>query len=93
MFGRVFAEARGSLADVTGVGVVTHAYVNGAPQTQLELREGVRAHAVGRGLHRAEQTFLARAVRDALRDAGRELQGDDGLEPGDEAYFFAPSKL
>lgn len=42
---------------------------SGVPVTGLELREGVRSHAVGRGLHQAEQEFIATLVRWALREA------------------------
>ena len=44
----------------------------GVPVTGLVLREGVRSHAVGRGLHHAEQEHVARLVRGALREAGVE---------------------
>lgn len=50
--------------------VETRALAAGVPVTGLELREGVRSHAVGRGLHQAEQEFIARLVRRALREAG-----------------------
>ena len=80
--GRTIGVASGALRDVTGAEVVTLAYVNGVPQTALELREGVRSHAVGRGLHRAEQEFVVRLVEDALAEAGYrrydERRGRDG---------------
>ena len=68
-FGRQVGHAGGSLLDLDGGEIVTRAYVNGVPQTGVELREGVKSHAVGRGLHPAEQTFVAELLEAALADA------------------------
>ena len=94
--GRILGTAEGPLDDVSGAEIITHAYVNGVPVTGLVLREGIRSHAVGRGLHQAEQEFVARLVRGALRDANKDRTktttttkktksgtddgGDDGFE-------------
>jgi hypothetical protein len=43
--------------------VVTHAYLNGVPQTGLELREGVKSHAIG-----LDQAQSARHVIDIHRE-------------------------
>ena len=48
---------------------MTRAYVNGVPQTGVELREGVKSHAVGRNTHPAEQAFVAELVRASLAEA------------------------
>jgi hypothetical protein len=53
----------------------------------VELREGVKSHAVGRGLHPAEQTFVAELVAAALadaRDARRTATRGDGSKVEDE---------
>ena len=63
--------ASGSLRDLDGGEIVTRAYVNGVPQTGVELREGVKSHAVGRNTHPAEQAFVAELVR-ALRKGGKQ---------------------
>ena len=47
---------------------MTRAYVNGVPQTGVELREGVKSHAVGRNTHPAEQAFVAELVRASLAE-------------------------
>ena len=94
--GRTIGVASGALRDVTGAEVVTLAYVNGVPQTALELREGVRSHAVGRGLHRAEQEFVARLVEDALAEAGYRRYDDQrgrGNADGGGDRSFARSRL
>ena len=86
-FGRQVGHAGGSLLDLDGGEIVTRAYVNGVPQTGVELREGVKSHAVGRGLHPAEQTFVAELVAAALadaRDARRTATRGDGSKVEDE---------
>ena len=69
--GRVLSVAEGPLEDVAGVDVVTHAYVNGVPQTALELTAGVKSHNLGRGLHSSEQRFVAELVRECLVEAAK----------------------
>ena len=76
--GRTLGAASGPLSDVAGAEVVTHAYVNGVPVTGLELHVGIQSYTVGRGLHQAEQLFIARLVRDALADAGIKATKEDG---------------
>ena len=87
-FGRQVGHAGGSLLDLDGGEIVTRAYVNGVPQTGVELREGVKSHAVGWGLHPAEQTFVAELVAAALadaRDARRtKISRGDGSKVEDE---------
>lgn len=78
--GRVLSVAEGPLEDVAGVDVVTHAYVNGVPQTALELTAGVRSHNLGRGLHSSEQRFVAELVRECLVEAAN---GEDGGKEND----------
>ena len=78
--GRVLSVAEGPLEDVAGVDVVTHAYVNGVPQTALELTAGVRSHNLGRGLHSSEQRFVAELVRECLVEAAN---GEDGVKEND----------
>ena len=68
-FGRQVGCASGSLRDLDGGEIVTRAYVNGVPQTGVELREGVKSHAVGRNTHPAEQAFVAELVRASLAEA------------------------
>ena len=88
--GRTIGVASGALRDVTGAEVVTLAYVNGVPQTALELREGVRSHAVGRGLHRAEQEFVVRLVEDARsrrRATGDTTSVADETDPSRDRGF------
>jgi hypothetical protein len=69
VFGRAIGIAAGSLGDLDGAEIVTMAYVNGVPQTGVELREGVNSHALGKGLHRAEQKFIVQTVSEALAEA------------------------
>ena len=69
IFGRQVGCASGSLLELDGAEIVTRAYVNGVPQTGIELREGVKSHAVGRGMHPAEQSFVSELVADALAEA------------------------
>lgn len=85
-FGRQVGHAGGSLLDLDGGEIVTRAYVNGVPQTGVELREGVKSHAVGRGLHPAEQAFVAELVAAALaeaRDARRAAARGNGSKGED----------
>jgi hypothetical protein len=89
-FGRQVGHAGGSLLDLDGGEIVTRAYVNGVPQTGVELREGVKSHAVGRGLHPAEQTFVAELLAAALadaRDARATATRGDGSKVEDERNF------
>ena len=77
----------------------------GVPVTGLVLREGVRSHAVGRGLHHAEQEYVARLVRGALREAGVETTTDEtrtgsadgvnahGLPSIHTTFFSKPASL
>ena len=79
-FGRQVGHAGGSLLDLDGGEIVTRAYVNGVPQTALELTAGVRSHNLGRGLHSSEQRFVAELVRECLVEAAN---GEDGGKEND----------
>ena len=46
--------------------VVTSALVNGAPQTHIELAEGVRLHVMGEALSTVEQQWLAAQMNDHI---------------------------
>ena len=89
-FGRQVGCASGSLRDLDGGEIVTRAYVNGVPQTGVELREGVTSYAVGRGTHPAEQAFVAELIADALAEAKAARRA---AARGDESDRSASSKM
>ena len=89
-FGRQVGCASGSLTDIDGGEIVTRAYVNGVPQTGVELREGVTSYAVGRGTHPAEQAFVAELIADALAEAKAARRA---AARGDESDRSASSKM
>lgn len=68
-FGRAVGSKHGSLNDLDGAEIVTRAYVNGVPQTGVELRQGVNSYNVGKGLHHAEQSFVSEIISEALIEA------------------------
>jgi hypothetical protein len=98
-FGRQVSSASGSLRDLDGGEIVTRAYVNGVPQTGVELREGVKSHAVGRNAHPAEQAFVAELVRaslaearDAREAAARGVIDEPSTERGDSVDEPSPRR-
>lgn len=61
----VFYE--GETRDLTRAATETYAYVNGAPQNNLVLHQGVKSHVLARGLHVVEDEFIIDAVDSFLK--------------------------
>lgn len=59
----------GLTRDLSGARVVTLGYVNGVPQTQVELVEGVNKHVIGEGLDLVEQQWLVAQLNSFLEEA------------------------
>ncbi|KAL4431634.1 hypothetical protein ABPG77_001476 [Micractinium sp. CCAP 211/92] len=72
-------EVSGRAADLQGAKIEVPMIVNGEPQYQLVLQEGINRHVFGEGLNPLEQEWLAEVVNEHLaenRERAREL-GDD----------------
>eukprot|EP00198_Chlamydomonas_reinhardtii_P000872 XP_001690207.1 predicted protein [Chlamydomonas reinhardtii] len=63
----------GSTRDLSGARVVTTAFINGVPQTAIEVLAGVNRHRFGEGLEMVEQQWLVQEINDQIA----ELQGRD----------------
>ena len=55
------------LQDLGGARVVTSGWVNGVPQTHVELAEGVRKHVLGESLSTLEQHWLASQINEHIQ--------------------------
>ena len=62
IFNRRLAFHRGETRDLTRAVTETYAYVNGVPQNNLVLHEGVKSHVLARGLHVVEDEFIIDAI-------------------------------
>ncbi|KAG2424567.1 hypothetical protein HXX76_014447 [Chlamydomonas incerta] len=63
----------GSTRDLSGARVVTTAFINGVPQTSIEVLAGVNRYRFGEGLEMVEQQWLVQEINDQIAD----LQGRD----------------
>ncbi|KAL4535053.1 hypothetical protein Ndes2526A_g05906 [Nannochloris sp. 'desiccata'] len=55
-------EAQGRTADLVGASLQITGYINGVPQGQLVLRQGVETYILGEGLDPIEQEWLAEVI-------------------------------
>jgi hypothetical protein len=60
----------GKTKDLLGARIVTAAYINSQPQTQIELHEGVRVHVMGEALKAREQEWLVEVINEHLAKQG-----------------------
>ncbi|KXZ55099.1 hypothetical protein GPECTOR_3g253 [Gonium pectorale] len=63
----------GSSANLTAARVVTIAFINGNPQTAIEILEGANRYRMGEGLETVEQQWLVQEINDTIAD----LKGQD----------------
>ena len=68
-------QVGGKTADLVGADAAITAYINGAPQGQLVLRQGVESFVLGEGLDPLEQDWLANVINSHLREVG-ETRGE-----------------
>ncbi|PRW59623.1 serine threonine kinase [Chlorella sorokiniana] len=71
-------EVSGRAADLQGADIEVPMAVNGQPQYQLVLQEGINRHVFGEGLNPLEQEWLAAVINEHLdenRGRARELEG------------------
>lgn len=80
-------ELSGRTTDLSGAAMQVMAYVNGQPQGQLVLREGVESFSFGEGLDPLEQEWLASVINAHLAEVAAiqgEIEGFEGEEEGEE---------
>jgi hypothetical protein len=86
-------EAEGRTGDLMGASMQITGYINGVPQGQLVLRQGVETYIVGEGLDPIEQEWLAEVINAHLDEVSAtrgeiEAFADDGSDDSDEEESF-----
>ena len=71
IFNRRLSFHKGETQDLTRAVTETYAYVNGVPQTNLVLHQGVKSHVLARGLHVVEDEFVIEAIGSFLKQYQR----------------------
>jgi len=77
-------ELGGRTRDLSGAAMQVMGYVNGQPQGQLVLREGVESYSFGEGLDPLEQQWLASVINAHLGEAAATRGEIEGLLDSEE---------
>ncbi|GAB4823289.1 hypothetical protein N2152v2_010335 [Parachlorella kessleri] len=85
-------EAKGKTQDLDGASVEITGYVNGVPQTQLVLQEGVNRYTLGEGLQPGEQEWLADVINGHLEQNKQLGQDIEAFEPAAAALPATPPR-
>jgi serine/threonine protein kinase len=86
-------EAQGRTGDLIGASMQITGYINGVPQGQLVLRQGVETYIIGEGLDPIEQEWLAEVINahldevSATRGEIKAFVEDDDADSEEEESF------